>query len=126
MGTRGKIHVEIDGEHYWIFGPPEPHCEFVYPAEFGRYQGKRCGHLLSSHLKANYRHEFQGPEPDPGPWDIVPALVHTEWTCPHCGEDNDVWGEGAINSWMECSNCRIQMYLSLDAYLSDSWQPWVG
>lgn len=33
-----------------------------------------------------------------------------------------MWGDGAINSWMECSGCFRNMFLSLDLYLSgDDW-----
>lgn len=41
----------------------------------------------------------------PRPEEIADAHVQTDWTCPYCGADNDVWGEGAVFSWMECMSC---------------------
>lgn len=63
---------------------------------------------------------IQGPMPRPADWvDPVPpeaiaaAEVITSWVCPFCKADNDVSGEGAVGSWMECSNC-----------LRDAWLAW--
>lgn len=62
--------------------------------------------------------DIQGPPPrpegyvdPPQPHQVADALVVTSWTCPHCKADNDVWGEGAVFSWMECSTCFEDAFL---------------
>lgn len=62
-----------------------------------------------------------GPEPRPEGFvdpprddEMASALVTTEWICPRCLAENDVWGEGAVDSWMECSNCLVMSFLVLD------------
>lgn len=61
---------------------------------------------------------MQGPRPrpegyvdPPDPACVVEALVITAWTCHACCADNDVWGEGAVGSWMECGSCGESSYL---------------
>lgn len=39
------------------------------------------------------------------------AMVITEWICHACGHENDVWGEGALGSWMECGSCGEDSFL---------------
>lgn len=46
------------------------------------------------------------------PHEIAAALVVTEWTCPHCKTVQNVRGEGAIYTWMECGYCHEYAYLS--------------
>lgn len=119
---KGNVFVITDeGERLWIVGPPVPNCHHVERDYYGHE--RRCTFTIVQHRDSPWiKHEFDGGEADPAPWDYVPALAHTEWTCPYCGEDNDVWGDGAINSWMECSGCFRNMFLSLDLYLSgDDW-----
>lgn len=60
----------------------------------------------------------QGPAPRPEGWvdvarqhEIAEAEVTTEWTCPFCDSDNRVYGEGAVFSWMECSECGHYAWL---------------
>lgn len=64
--------------------------------------------------------EIQGPAPRPDGWidipkpeEIADALVVTSWTCPFCKAENDVWGEGAVFSWMECPDCGKDSYLMM-------------
>lgn len=63
----------------------------------------------------------QGPELPPEGWvrtpqrhELASAMAITEWICPFCGADNDVWGEGALESWMECGTCLQPAYLVMD------------
>lgn len=67
--------------------------------------------------------DIQGPAPKPAGWFetpdpsmVVAAMTVTEWTCHACGEDNDVWGEGAIENWMDCGHCSASSYLSMDKF----------
>lgn len=57
--------------------------------------------------------ECLNPEPPmlPEPHEIALALVTTEWTCPFCQYHQDVWGEGAIQTWMECGSCGKPAFL---------------
>lgn len=47
------------------------------------------------------------------------AMVVTEWTCALCGAENDVWGEGAIGTWMECAKCGRETWLDFDKGLAE-------
>lgn len=55
-------------------------------------------------------HTFVVPEVAPRPEHVVSCHIQTEWTCSHCGADNDVWGLAA-DEWMECSHCGGQSFL---------------
>ena len=54
---------------------------------------------------------YQHPVVPPADNEIAVAEVLTQWTCPFCGEDNEVAGEGAVDSWMECSGCQRNAWL---------------
>lgn len=65
--------------------------------------------------------DIVGPLPRPAGWvespqpgQMAEAAVITYWTCPRCRADNDVWGEGAIETWMECKHCHVEAYLNFD------------
>jgi hypothetical protein len=51
---------------------------------------------------------FVDPGPPPLPEEMAEALAVTEWTCPFCGADQDVWGEGALYSWMQVHGLPAQ------------------
>ena len=61
---------------------------------------------------------IQGPPPAPEGYVVPPrpeerALhvhIQTDWTCPFCQADNDVWGV-ADGEWMECSECGRESYV---------------
>lgn len=72
-----------------------------------------CRLTEDKHWRANNSHMFHPPPATPEPHEIVPAMVVTSWTCHACGADNDVWGEGAVGGWMDCS-CGAASWLSLD------------
>lgn len=77
-------------------------------------RGWRCGRTESEHavrwMDGGPDHAFVAPEGAPRPEHVVPCHIQTEWTCSHCGADNDVWG-AAADEWMECSRCGGQSYL---------------
>lgn len=89
----------------------EPTCQWM------RTVG--CGLPESLHWRVNGAHEFTPPRRPPEPHEVVPALVVTSWTCHACGADNDVWGEGAVNGWMECA-CGAESWLSLDRGIAEN------
>lgn len=53
--------------------------------------------------------------------EVAAALAVTSWTCPYpeCEADNDVWGEGAVNHWMECQACGRSAWLSLNLGIAE-------
>jgi len=60
----------------------------------------------------------QGPAPRPTGWverpspeEVVEAEVTTRWNCHACGKENDVEGEGAVYTWMDCGYCSASSYL---------------
>lgn len=62
--------------------------------------------------------KVQGPGPrpagyvdPPSPEEEVEADVVTSWICRSCGCEQDVWGEGAVYSWMDCQRCGVASYL---------------
>lgn len=71
------------------------------------------------------RHEVPivGPIRCPDDWADLPTWpdevaeceVITSWECPFCGADNEVHGEGAAYSWMECATCHEYAYLTMGA-----------
>ena len=94
-GYRGSVPIQ---------GPVEEPC-----LECGN---TRREHSLDPNRPSWQRwHPFKSRASLPKSEDLAEALVITEWTCPRCGEDNDVWGEGAVFSWMECAHCRVESYL---------------
>lgn len=56
-------------------------------------------------------HSFVAPPRQPRPEFVVEAFVMTQWQCPHCKADNDVWGV-AGGEWMDCSECGKPGYLT--------------
>lgn len=101
MSTKGTScadcgHVEAD--HDWV----------------------RCGRWGCPCMKTDFSGRVIGrgftPIDIPEEHEIAPALAVTTWTCPYpeCGADNDVWGEGAVGSWMECGTCGKQAWLDMD------------
>jgi hypothetical protein len=58
-------------------------------------------------------HSWRGRPREPQPHEVVECEVVTSWTCWSCGYDNDVAGEGAAGSWMECARCPEYSWLSL-------------
>ena len=74
----------------------EPTCEWA-PFEYP----KRCGRPASQHV--GQKHAFKPPPIEPKDDEIAYASAVTSWHCPFCGAYNDVHGEGALGSWMECT-----------------------
>lgn len=72
-----------------------------------------CGVENHAHYRNQRCRSFLPPEDLPEPHECVPALAVTSWTCRTCGYEQDVWGEGAIESWMDCQNpeCGVPSYL---------------
>ena len=81
----------------------EQRCQYTMRIEY-------CSKPESQHYPG-YGHPFAPPPAQPKPGEIAKASAVTEWTCPHCGVDNDVHGEGALYSWMECTSCFKYAYL---------------
>jgi len=82
-----------------------------------------CGHQpFGIRVECECTHKF-GAQKAPEPHEIAPAMVVTEWVCPFCNYENDVWGEGAVHSWMECASCGESAYLSMDAFLANAPMP---
>lgn len=82
--------------------PPEDKCE--HPA---------CGRTRAEHdtpwSDGGPGHEYVAPERKPRPEHITGCHIQTDWTCTHCGTNNDVWG--AADGWMECGQCQGMSYL---------------
>lgn len=82
------------------------------------YTCARCGHQhqtrCNQHTHFGRYCDCPAPEPPmlPEPHEIAAATVVTEWTCPYCNTQQDVWGEGAILHWMECGHCGKPAFLS--------------
>ncbi len=94
-----------DGEHGMVplLGPVEQPCQ-------------DCGRPRKSHSSDPYSRGCRlfNPRPrDPEPHEVVECEVITSWTCWSCGKDNDVYGEGAAHSWMECGYCPEYSWLSI-------------
>lgn len=80
-----------------------------------------CGTVESRHYNVPW-HSFCPEPPAPELHEIVAALAVTTWTCPHCGREQDVWGEGAVNGWMDCQSvdgCPAS-WLSLDLGIAEA------
>lgn len=83
----------------------------------------RCNHPSSSHYKDGgccqagdgLGRWCECPNADPPmlpePHEIATASAVTEWTCPFCQHHQDVWGEGAMHTWMECGSCGKYAFL---------------
>lgn len=89
--------------------PPEDRCA----AGVTGAEQFRCGKSRAEHdrryIDGGPGHEFIAPEGEPRPEHITGCHIQTDWTCTHCGADNDVWGE--VHEWMECSHCGGQSFL---------------
>lgn len=59
-------------------------------------------------------HDFVAPAPRPYDHERVPAMITTEWRCHVCGADNDVWGTGATEGYMECGSCGAWSWLDFN------------
>jgi hypothetical protein len=84
-----------------IIGPVEQPCQ-------------DCGKPRRQHSSGPYGLgcKLFNPAPQPAkPHEIVQCEVLTSWTCWSCGKDNDVSGEGAAYSWMECGYCPEYSWL---------------
>ena len=83
----------------------DPRCQYA------RVEG--CGRRKSRHyVEYGYGgHAFVPPSIAPKPSEIASASAVTEWDCPFCAAANDVHGEGALYSWMECGECGKFAYL---------------
>ena len=80
-----------------------PRCQQVLHTEW-------CSRPESQH-HVGYGHPFLAPPDEAKPHEIARASAVTEWGCPFCGEPNDVHGEGALYSWMECGKCFKHAFL---------------
>ena len=85
-----------------VQGPVEEQCTEC-GASRREHRGRVYGRCLS----------FKAPITQPRDSEIVQAHVETSWNCHACGEYNDVWGESAIFSWMECSSCGASSFLMM-------------
>lgn len=59
-------------------------------------------------------HDFEEPAPRPYDHERVPAMIRTEWRCHACKAENDVWGTGATEGYMECGSCGAYSWLDFD------------
>jgi hypothetical protein len=85
-------------------GPEEARCVAV--VETPRY----CGRPPRQHYPG-HGHRFEAPPDEPKSHEIARASAVTMWDCPFCKAPNDVHGEGALNSWMECGECGEDAFL---------------
>ncbi len=97
---QGGGAVELQGNPTTL--PPEDRCAV-----------SRCGRPEADHRlswsEGGAGHSFEVPEGRPNPKHIVACHIQTDWTCSHCGQDNDVWG--TAYGWMECGDCGGYSYL---------------
>jgi hypothetical protein len=59
-------------------------------------------------------HDYDQPPLRPYDHERVPCMITTEWRCHACGADNDVWGTGADEGYMECGSCGRLSWLTFD------------
>jgi hypothetical protein len=59
-------------------------------------------------------HDYEQPALRPYDHEVVPAMITTEWHCHRCHQHNDVWGDGAMDGYMECGHCGAYSWLVFD------------
>lgn len=84
------------------------------PADRCAWSGGVCQRTRAEHdiawVDGGPTHEFVPPEGLPRPEHTTSCHIQTDWTCTHCGAENDVWGTAAVE-WMECARCGGQSFL---------------